>query len=178
VSKLADEIKRESGVDLARCFQCRKCSNGCPVSDYLDLAPSRMIRLILLDRRDEVLRSKTIWTCASCYTCSTRCPNDIDFARVADALRQIAVREGVPAALKRVKVFHEQFLADVKRRGRVHEATLMPLYKLHANDLTSDMDLGMAMFFKGKLPLLPHGVKDKKAVRAAFKPRKSKGARS
>ncbi len=178
MARLVDEINELCGVDLRACYQCRKCTNGCPVEEFMDIPPARMIRSILLDRRDAALRSKTIWLCASCYTCSTRCPNEIDFARVADALRQIAAREGVPAGVEKVRVFHEEFLKDVRRRGRIHEATLMPLFKLHARDFTSDVELGMAMFFKGKLPLLPHGVKDRKAVRAAFDLEKKPEAKS
>jgi len=168
VARFADEIKRISGVDVATCFQCRKCTSGCPLADHMDAAPALMIRRILYDRREAALSSKTIWLCASCYTCSARCPNDIDFARVADALRTLAVREGRKAAVPKIAVFHKAFLDDVRRRGRVHEATLMPIFKLKSLDLTSDVELGMAMFFKGKLPLIPHGVKDKKAVKKAF----------
>ncbi len=173
-----EEILEASGVDVGVCFQCRKCTNGCPVAEHMDVPPALMIRSIIHGRREKALSSKTIWICASCYTCSARCPNDIDFAKVADALRAMCVREGRAAALPKIAIFHKAFLDDVRRRGRVHEATLMPIFKLMSRDLTSDVELGMAMFFKGKLPLLPHGVKDKKAIRKAFalepKPRKEK----
>jgi heterodisulfide reductase subunit C2 len=168
VADFADEIKRLSGVDVRACFQCRKCSNGCPVAEFMDAPPAKMIRSILHGRREEALKSKTIWICASCYTCSTRCPNNIDFARVADALRALALEEKRPAALPKVATFHREFLKDVARRGRIHESILMPMFKLAAMDLTSDMELGLAMFLKGKLPMIPHGVKDKKAIKAAF----------
>jgi len=168
MSDFAEEIKRLSGVDVRKCFQCRRCSNGCPVADFLDFPPAKLIRAILHARRAQALSSKTIWVCASCYTCSTRCPNDIDFARVADALRTLALREKRPAAVEKIAIFHREFLKDVARRGRVHEATLMPMFKLAAKDLFSDMELGLAMFVKRRLPMLPRGVKDKKAIKAAF----------
>jgi heterodisulfide reductase subunit C len=168
VSDFADEIKRLSGVDVRACFACRKCTNGCPVAEFIDSPPARLIRAILHGRRDEALSAKTIWMCASCYTCSTRCPNNIDFARVADALRTLALREKRSPAVAKIATFHREFLKDVARRGRVHEATLMPMFKLAAMDLTSDMELGLAMFFKGKLPMLPRGVKDTRAIKAAF----------
>ncbi len=153
---------------MSKCFQCRKCSSGCPVVEHIDLPPARLIRGILAGRRDEALDSKTIWLCASCYTCSARCPNDIDFARVADALRTIAVRTGRAAAVPDVATLHKVFMDDIRRRGRVHEVTFISWLKLKTLNFFADMELGMAMFFKGKLPLLPKGVKDKKAIQAAF----------
>lgn len=169
MADFAGEIKKLCGVDVAKCFQCRKCSSGCPVIEYMDITPSRMIRGIQAGRSDEALASKTIWMCASCYTCSARCPNDIDFARVADALRTLAVRRRLPAAEKKIAALHKEFMADVKRRGRVHEPTFLSFFKLRTLDLFTDLELGLAMFAKGKLRMLPKGVKDKKAVKAAFK---------
>lgn len=168
MTQLADEIKTACGVDVRKCFQCRKCSSGCPVAEYMDIPPARLIREILADGRDTALSAKTSWICASCYTCGARCPNEIDFARVADALRAIALKEGRPAAIEKVAVFHREFLATLKFYGRIHEVTLMSLFKPMSRDLTSDLELGMAMFLKGKLPILPHWVKDRKAVKAAF----------
>jgi len=134
----------------------------------MDVPPARLVRGLLAGRLEEALGSKTIWLCASCYTCSARCPNDIDFARVADALRTIVLREGRAPADKRIGALHKTFLDDVRRRGRIHEPTFIGFFKLATFDFTSDMDLGLAMFLKGKLPLFPRGVKDKKAVKAAF----------
>ena len=168
MANFADTVKGSSGVDVGRCFQCRKCSSGCPVVEYMDIPPARLIRMILAGQAEKVLSSKTIWLCASCYACSARCPNDIDFARVADALRTMAVREGRAAAVQRIEAFHRAFMEDLERRGRVHEPALLASFKLRTFDFFTDFELGMAMFFKGRLPLVPRGVKDLKAVRDAF----------
>jgi heterodisulfide reductase subunit C len=168
VTEFATSLKEKSGVDVGRCFQCRKCSSGCPVVEYMDVPPARMIRMILAGQAEKVLSSKTIWLCASCYTCSTRCPNDIDFARVADALRTLVVREGRAAAVEKIETFHKAFMDDVRRRGRVHEPMFLAFFKMKTMDLLSDMELGIAMFFKGKLPFFPHGVKDRKSIKKAF----------
>ena len=175
---LAEYVKTSSGVNLAKCFQCRKCSSGCPVVASMDITPSRMIRGILAGQREQALNSRTIWLCASCYTCSTRCPNDIDFARVADCLRTLSVRQRRPAALERIAALHREFLADVRRRGRIHEPTFLSWFKLRTLDFFTDLELGIAMFFKGKLPLFPRGVKDRKAIRAAFELEKKAAAES
>ena len=87
----AEEI---SGQDLLACNQCGKCSAGCPIVAAMDLLPSQVIRLAQLGM-EEVLESNTIWICASCLTCVTRCPKGVDLPRLMEALRQIALRQGV-----------------------------------------------------------------------------------
>jgi heterodisulfide reductase subunit C len=87
------EVETISGVNLLACYQCGKCSSGCPVADELDMLPSQVIRLAQLGNED-VLKTETIWVCASCLTCLARCPKGIDLPRVMEALRQIALRHG------------------------------------------------------------------------------------
>jgi len=88
------EVLAESGENLQACYQCQKCSAGCPVAEAMDLLPNQVLRHIQYGHREKVLGSKTIWICASCYTCSVRCPNDIDIAKIMDTLRHLALRSG------------------------------------------------------------------------------------
>jgi heterodisulfide reductase subunit C len=88
------QVEEISGQDLLDCNQCGKCSAGCPVVAAMDILPSQAIRMAQLGM-EEVLQSKTIWICASCLTCSTRCPKGVDLPRLMEALRQIALRKGV-----------------------------------------------------------------------------------
>ena len=90
-----EEVIDVSKVDIRACYQCRKCSAGCPVVSAMDILPNQIIRQIQYGRREKVLTSGSIWICASCHTCSVRCPNDIDFAQVMDSLRHIALRSGI-----------------------------------------------------------------------------------
>ena len=87
-------VEEISGQDLLSCNQCGKCSAGCPVVAAMDLLPSQVIRMAQLGMED-VLESNTIWICASCLTCATRCPKGVDLPRLMEALRQIALRQGV-----------------------------------------------------------------------------------
>ena len=87
-------IEEISGQDLLSCNQCGKCSAGCPVVAAMDLLPSQVIRMAQLGM-EEVLESNTIWICASCLTSVTRCPKGVDLPRLVEALRQIALRQGV-----------------------------------------------------------------------------------
>jgi heterodisulfide reductase subunit C len=88
------QVEEISGQDLLSCNQCGKCSAGCPVVAAMDLLPSQVIRMAQLGMED-VLESNTIWICASCLTCATRCPKGVDLPRLMEALRQIALRQGV-----------------------------------------------------------------------------------
>ncbi|MFA5794077.1 MAG: 4Fe-4S dicluster domain-containing protein [Candidatus Brocadiia bacterium] len=164
-----DEIISLSGNDLRKCYQCGKCSAGCPMVFQMDYPPSQLIRLCQLGLRDEVLHSSTIWVCLSCITCSTRCPKDVEIAGLMDTCRELAVREGVATKeQKRIQSFHKSFLETIKSYGRLYEMMLVTNYKLRTLDLMQDVFNGPKMFFDGKLKLLPHGVKDKDAVKKIF----------
>jgi len=88
------QVEEISGQDLLACNQCGKCSAGCPIVAVMDILPSQVIRMAQLGM-EEVLDSSTIWICASCLTCVTRCPKGVDLPRLMEALRQIALRQGV-----------------------------------------------------------------------------------
>src|SRR4030042_6002979 len=104
------EVDQMSGEKVSACFQCEKCTNGCPVSFSMDIVPHRLMRCIHLGLKDQVLRSDTIWVCASCETCTTRCPNGIDIAHVMDTLRQLSKRQGIKPAQYSIPIFHSAFL--------------------------------------------------------------------
>ncbi len=87
------EVEEISGEDLLACNQCGKCSAGCPVAAVMDLLPSQVIRMAQLGM-EEVLESRTIWICASCLTCVSRCPKGVDLPRLMEALREISLRAG------------------------------------------------------------------------------------
>ena len=92
--ELAKEVEDLCGENLFGCYQCGTCSAGCPFVDEMDLTPDEVIRYVILDR-DEVLNSKTIWLCSSCYTCAERCPRDINITKIMEALRQIILRRKI-----------------------------------------------------------------------------------
>lgn len=87
------QIELISGESLLACNQCGKCSAGCPVAFSMDILPNQVIRLAQLGI-DEALASQTIWTCAACLTCVSRCPKGIDLPRVMEAMRQVAMERG------------------------------------------------------------------------------------
>lgn len=160
------EIERLSGQNVSRCYQCGKCTAGCPAAYVMDLGPRRVMRGIQLGLREEVLNSSTIWLCLFCQTCSARCPLDIDIARVLESLRILAVAESKAPAEKDVALFHRLFLQSVQRWGHAYELALSAQFNLQGRHPFQNINLLPGMLGKGKLPLLPPRVKGKGQVRA------------
>ena len=156
-------------VNVRDCFQCQKCSAGCPVAFAMDYKPNQVMQMVSLGMKDRLLVCKTIWICASCYTCSTRCPNEIDVAGVMDWLRQTALKENVAVAEKEIPFFHAAFLDSVRTHGRVHELSMMARYKMKTRRYFDDIKLGWKMFTRGKLKILPSNIKRKKEVAGLFR---------
>jgi heterodisulfide reductase subunit C len=165
---LEDVNEKIHGVPIQRCYHCRKCTAGCPMAAAMEYNPNRIIKMIQMGRRQEVLASSTIWLCVSCETCITRCPNEVDIARMMDALRQMAIAQGVGAKEKNILRFHEAFLANIRMGGRINEPLMMVHYKLKSGDLFSDVAMGLDMFRKGKLSLISPRTKDMESVRRIF----------
>jgi len=87
------KVQELSGQNLLVCYQCGKCSAGCPAVSKMDILPNQIIRFAQLGFKDELLQSRSIWICASCMTCNTRCPKGINIAEVFEAIRQILLRK-------------------------------------------------------------------------------------
>ena len=171
VRKTEDPFKQKlSEAPLSRvnlCYQCKKCSCGCPVSFDMDLLPHQLMRLLQLGEIQTVLRSRTIWICASCQTCTTRCPNDIDIAGVIDRCRHSAAAEG-EVSQKNIELFHKIFLNQIRRLGRIHELSMLGKYKLLSGQLLTDIPLGAKMLAMGKLKILPNRIKGRQALQRLF----------
>ena len=154
-TELARQIQIQAGTNVNMCYQCGKCAAGCPVAYAMDYAPAQLIHAVRLGLDDIVLNSKTMWLCASCETCTTRCPQEVDIAKVMDAAKIMAVQRGVDPAIGSVRSFHQAALANIKRFGRMWEAGLIVSLKLRTGKYMKDVDLGKRMLRKGKLKVLP-----------------------
>ena len=161
-------LQADSGQTISACYQCQKCSAGCPVVGYMDFSPHQVHRMIQYGHRKEILASSSIWLCVGCETCGTRCPNDIFTSKVMDALKQMAVRERVRGRERTVTAMHQAFLSGIKKRGRMHELSLIRDMRLKSGGFFKDMGLGIRMFKLGKLNLLPEKIKDRKGIRTLF----------
>lgn len=168
-SRFAEEVERRCGTPVRACFQCHKCSTGCPIGPDMDLLSSQIMRLVQLGDEAEALGSRGIWLCASCEACTTRCPMSIDIAAVMDTLRIMAIERKVDLPDRRPEKFNDSFLSSVRRHGRVFELGMMVYYKLRTCDFFSDVDKAPKMLAKGKLSLLPNRSGSAKEVRDVFR---------
>jgi len=167
------DIKKNTKVNVNRCYQCGKCSAGCAVAEEMDYPPSRVMRMLQTNDAEnyrEILSSEAIWLCVSCQNCLTRCPMEIDIPQLMDFLRKQAIQEKtVNKNSKNILSFHRAFLDTVKYTGRLYELGLIADYKMRTFHILQDMDVAPKMLAKGKLPIIPEVVKNKKQIDTLFK---------
>lgn len=165
-----------AACDVRACYQCGKCSAGCPVAEQMDLLPHQLVRLVQLDRLDRAVRSEAIWKCVSCMTCTTRCPKSVDCAGVVDLLRQMAVAQQVASPQRlRTVVFQRALLDNIRRNGRLCELELIGTFKTKAflkdrslAQLLKDALLAPQLLKRRKLHFLGERVRDRQLVRRIF----------
>ena len=169
---LNDRIENQTDVSVAQCYQCGKCSAGCPLAEEMDYPPSQILRMLQIGSpalEDKVLRSMSIWLCLTCETCIARCPQEVDFPKVMDYLRGEALRRGIanPKA-KDIIAFHKAFLDSIQTTGRLYEMGLIVDYKARTRHLLQDILIAPWMFMAGKLHIFPEMIKGKKQMSKIF----------
>ena len=161
---LAHEIQDRSGENVFLCYQCKKCTAGCPVAAYFDLAPHQVLRACQFAQYDLVLHSRTISMSAACETCSTRCPQGIDIARIMDELEIIAQERKIKSKAPTVPMFYKSANRGINWFGRMWELGLMAeLYirEFFAGEFDFkqlfkyDIAVAIKMLRTGKLKILP-----------------------
>jgi heterodisulfide reductase subunit C2 len=174
---LPDRLAQEAAISVSACYQCKKCSSGCPLTFAMDLLPDRVIRLAGLGQTEVLLGCRTIWVCASCVTCTTRCPNGIDIAGVMDWLKEEAIRQGEAVDQPEVAAVQRFFLDSIRQSGgRLPEVALMrrfTLFKLRRQpdlkELWENVKLGWALFQRGRLrPVGPPALKGRDEINRIF----------
>jgi quinone-modifying oxidoreductase, subunit QmoC len=155
------------GEKLFGCIQCGNCSAACPLSIYMDFTPRKIIAMVRAGFRDEVLSNRTVWLCASCYQCTVECPKGIKITDVMYALKREAIENKIYPKNFPVPILAKAFFSEVKRRGRISEASLLINYYLRYNifKMLGYSTLGMKLFIKGRLSLFEKGMKNKKDLR-------------
>ena len=156
------------GHPLAWCYQCGKCSAGCPAAFAMSEPPNRIVRLLQLGLPDRALSQNSYWLCSSCETCTTRCPRTVQVKEIMEVLRHEAFRRGIAAGQRDVPAFHRAFLKTVALFGRIYEPGLILLNNLLSGKLTRDVTSAPGMFFKGKIKLFPAGGADRRALARIF----------
>jgi heterodisulfide reductase subunit C len=120
------EVMRVPGCEqLESCIQCGTCSGVCPLSIYMDYTPRQVMALTRADFKNEVLRSHTIWLCASCYACTVECPQEIRITDIMYELKQRAIKEGIYPKRFPIPVLAREFSEMVRKNGRITEMLLV-----------------------------------------------------
>ncbi len=163
-----EEARLVPGGDrIARCLQCGTCTGSCPVSYAMDISPRTVIALFRAGHIEEILRSRTIWICASCYMCTTRCPQAIKITDLLYALKRTAMTAKLYPDRFPVYLLSRSFVRIVNRYGRNHEILLLLLYYLRRNplELFRLIPLGVSLWRKGRVMLFPSKIKGVRTIR-------------
>lgn len=170
---LAELVLQNTRQSVAKCYQCAKCSAGCPLAAEMDYPPSQLLHMLQLglpefDQR--VLKSLTIWLCLTCETCTARCPKEVELPKIMDFLRQESLRRGlVNPKAKNIIAFHKAFLDSVENLGRLYEIGLIADYKArNPKSALQDIMTAPRMFSRGKLNPFPHLMKGRNRVKKIF----------
>jgi len=155
------------GERISQCLQCGTCTGSCPVSYAMDISPRKVIALFRAGEIEEILRSHTIWICASCYMCTTRCPQGIKITDILYALKRTAMEKKLYPDRYPVYLLSKSFVNLVNRYGRNHEILLLVSYHLRRNPLAllRLLPLGWALWRRGRVRLSPAKIAGVKAIR-------------
>jgi len=161
---LAARVRSGSGENVYLCYECKKCSTGCPVAEFADVHPAQVMRAIQLGDEEMSVGSRFIWLCTGCETCTTRCPQGIDVASVMEELRIVARQDGrVRTDMPFAHILDLNY-RSFRRWGRLYEIELVALDLLRRPKAALDAArLGIRMLARGKVRLLP-GIGDRKQM--------------
>ena len=161
--KAAAAIADEAQVHLKDCYQCGKCSAGCPMVQGMDLMPREVIRFLQFGMVDTVLKAKSPWVCAQCDVCSTRCPQNVDIASIMRAVRHASIDAGkkpVPQA----EVFEDAFIKNIRQYGRSNEQYLAMKFNLRSGHFFQDVAHAPSMLSRKMIGIQSHSIETRDEV--------------
>ncbi len=160
----ANRIADKAGVNLRDCYQCGKCSAGCPMADGMDYPPQQIIHMLQMGFADKALSARSPWLCVQCSTCSSRCPQNIEVTDLMKQVRRMSHEEGrnvVPESEK----FENLFIAGVRSKGKSNEQYLAAKYNFASGHLMQDVAHAPKMVAKGMIGIAAHSSKNPSAVK-------------
>ncbi len=158
---LEDVMAIPDGEKINGCIQCGTCSASCPTGYAMDYAPRQIIAALRADRIGEVLRSNSVWLCASCYSCAVRCPAKIPWTDIMYQLKRLGEDAGIIPRVTKGKVLAKAFNDIINKYGRSSEFKLMQRFYLRTSPFKGLGQLGFArrLISKGRLELGVHKIK-------------------
>jgi quinone-modifying oxidoreductase subunit QmoC len=159
------------GEKFYTCIQCGTCSATCPVSHFMDFTPRKIIAMVRAGFKEEVLRSFTIWLCASCHSCTADCPREIKITDVMYALKQLAIKEGIYPKRFPIPVMAQEFYKIVEKQGRNSEGRLMMGIAMKTNPfrLLRYAKVGLKLFRTGRASLHEESIQNKDELKALLR---------
>lgn len=156
------------GDRIKHCLQCGTCSGACPVAYAMDMTPRQIIGLFRAGRMEEVLRSRAIWLCASCYSCTVRCPMKIRVTDTMYAFKRVAMQRGLYPRRFATPALSRAFVRTVRRYGRNYELGLAVRFYLRAKlgKVFADSGIGWSLWRRGRLRLRPPRIRRVRELRA------------
>lgn len=154
------------GEKIKKCIQCGTCTGSCPVSYTMDIPPREIIALFRAGDIESILNSRTIWTCASCYACTVRCPSGIKVTDILYALKRTAMDENLFPKRFPVYVLSKSFVTVTNLFGRSYEIGLLLSFYLRTNPfkLLGMAPLAYRLWRKGRIGIFPKRVKQRKEL--------------
>lgn len=156
------------GDKIKNCLQCGTCTGTCPVSDAMDITPRQTIALFRAGHLVDILNSRTIWICASCYSCTVRCPIGIRVTDTMYALKRLAMEKKIYPDNFPVHALSKAFIDYIYKYGRNFELGLGIRYFLKADfvKLFTNTSMGLNMIKNGRMSITPNKIKRIDEVRA------------
>ena len=88
-----ETIRRISGVNPRKCMKCGKCTASCPTYDEMEYHPHQFVDMVETGRIEELMGSKGIYRCLSCFACVERGPRSVEPAKLIEAVRLAVIRQ-------------------------------------------------------------------------------------
>lgn len=167
-----EQVKQiPAGERIKRCIQCGTCTGSCPVSYAMDISPRELIALFRAGEMETIMKSRTIWICASCYSCTTRCPSGIKITDIIYALKRTAMEKQYKSKSPQVQILANLFIENLMAYGRLHEGTLIRKYYMKTNmvKMFGLIPLGRKMFATKRIAIFPKKIKQHEALSRIIK---------
>lgn len=168
-----EDIKAKSfSKEINRCIQCGTCSSSCPMAEYMDYTPRKIIAMIKHGYKDEVLKSFTPWLCASCYSCQVRCPSQIKITDVMYSLKREAVEVGSYPAKMPVPALAREMHKLIAKNGRNSELWLVVNMYIRLKNFLGPLKMagmGIDLMKTGRMSLKIEKIKNRKQLHDLIK---------
>ena len=173
------EANVEEGNWVKMCMQCGVCSGSCPLGAAWEHPPQEIFMMIRAGKRDDVLKSESMWMCTSCYNCIVRCPRELPITHIMHGLANYAHRLGIAPKQNPTRRFATIFWKNIASTGRVNELKLsVGLYFMDGivSGIKKGLEMlpvGLGLLKTGRLNPMglfsSHGIKGKSQLQAMLK---------